>query len=219
MRLVILSTVLSLALGVVGCAAPTADSIQGGSEPTDEMAEPASPAPEIKEKATKVVTAIEGLLKLNRRWNERLKGGATTPEQQHEIQQIVEQMRDTLAALPDEAAWVERYVQEHRDAIKAGFEGELASEPAQKGLGPEKIQKLTEAVKRAGGVDQVILKSAASLRAQAQEIRDRIAQGKKMPISFFCALAGTLGGANAARELWRGLVVPVNALMNVGCIH
>jgi len=220
MRLVVLSTVLPLVLGVTACVAPDEEASEWGFAPADEMAaEPGPASPEITEKATEVVNTIAGLLKLNRQWNERLRGGATTPEAQREIQQTVQKMRDTLATLPDGAGWVTSYVQENRDAIQAGFAKELASEEARTALGADEIRKLTDAVNHAGGIDALILKAAGVVHDHSQDVSDMIGKGKKMPLGFFCGLAGTIAGANAAQEDWLGVVGPIHGLLRVGCIR
>lgn len=220
MRLVALSIVLPLALGVSACVAPGADSVDPGVELADEVAgEVGTQSGEITEKATEIVTTIEGLLNLNRQWNQHVRDGATTPEARRQSQEMVRQMRDAIAKLPAEAEWVTSYVQEHKDAIKVGFEKELASEEMQKSLGAERIQKLLDMVNRAGGVDAIILKSTAVLREHSHDASELLGQGKKMPIAFFSGMAGTVAGANAARENWRGVVVTIIAAVLTGGAH
>jgi hypothetical protein len=224
MRLAVLSTVLPLVLGVTACVAPAApadDSLEWESALAGEAAAvPGQASPEIVAKATEVVSTIEGLLKLNQQWNERVKGGSTTPEARRETQRLVAKMRETLAAMPAQADWVTGYVQQHRDAIKAGFASELATEPVRTALGGAKeVKKLTDALNHAGGVDEVILKAASLVRDHSRDISDMIGQGKKMPIGFFCAMAATVAGANAAQENWRGVVAPMYVLLRVGAIR
>jgi hypothetical protein len=220
MRLVVLSMVLPLVLGAAACAAPDVSGEARESAPAEEVDAVHALRPvDIQAKAAGVVDAITGLMKLNLKWNERLKSGSSTPAAQREIRETVTKMRAALATLPSHAAWVADHVEHDRDAIKAGVAEALASEKAKTHLGPEKIRELIDALNHAGGADQVILQSTAVVKDRSVEIGEELAHGKKMPLEFVCGLVGTIAGANAARADWCGVAAPLSAMLAAGCIH
>lgn len=216
MRLVVLSTLLPLVLGVAACVAPSDGSLDSDSAPANEVT---AASPENTERAAAVVNRVDSLLQLNQQWNERVRAGTTTADAKRAAEDLVNKMRAALAPMSSDGEWVNGYATQHRDAIKAGFVNELATNEVRTAIGADQVQKLNAAVSHAGGVDEIIVKSSEMVRAHSQDVSDILGQGKKMPLGFFCAMAGTVAGANAARENWRGVVVPMYVLLRAGCIR
>lgn len=206
MRLVVSSMILSLAFGAAGCAAATGEPPQASEE---------APSLEIKEKAVDVVKRIEGLMTLNHMWIERMRPGAATPAA-NEPKDVVKEMKAALSALPSDAEWVIAEVKKNEAGIAAGFAAALASDKVEKQVGKDKVKALRDAVEHHGGIVAILLKSAATVHDHSGEMSDRLSRGEKMSMDFFCAMAGTVAGANAAREQWAGMLGPIAAMHAVG---
>ncbi len=212
MRFGVSSVLVSLALSLAGCAA--------GSAPPSGREEPGEPAPAFEQKASEIVARIDGLVEVNKEWTRHLQQMSAMGERQpDELELMVKKMQGALATLPADAVWVSDYVEQHESVVTSGFERALAGQDVRAALAADKIQAFSAVVKRAGGIDQIILSAAAAARDHAKQESDTIGAGHKMDMGFFCALAGTVEGANAAREHWTGVVGPVYAMVAVHCLR
>jgi hypothetical protein len=216
MRLVLLSIVLSLSAGMAGCASPTED--PGDSESAPPVEEAAAQSP-VQAKATQIVNLVKQLLELDHQRAELAQKSNRTPEEQRQMQGILTQIKQTVAGLPSAAEWVARYVQEHRQAIQAGFESTMASPQAREKLGADEVRKLDEAVRRAGGVAKIIDDLTAILRGNAGDAADPVTLAQRTPKEFFFAIVGTFAGASAALDSWPSVIVSMEGLLKTGYLH
>lgn len=216
MRLVLLSIVLPLTVGLAGCASATEDSSDWGTNPgVDEEAAPQA----IQSKATEIVKLVQQLMELDHQRSQLAQGNQHTPENERKLQQLMTQIRQTVAALPGAAQWVATYVQANRQTLQVGFERALTSGQAREKLGTEQVRKLNEAVRRAGGVDKIILDLISVLHGRGGEAIDPIDLAQKTPKEFFFAIVATFAGAEAAIDSWPQVIMSMDGLLQAGYLH